>query len=415
MNGALGNIRVIDLSRILAGPFCTQMLGDMGAEIIKIEKPAKDGAVGGDDTRGWGPPYLQDNEGNDTSESAYYLSANRNKRSLALDITSEKGQEIIHGLLAKSDVMIENFKAGGLKKYGLGFDQIKERHPHLIYASITGFGQNGPLSTEPGYDFLAQGLSGLMACTGEPDAQPMKVGVALSDVITGLNAAIGILAAIHHRRETGKGQHIDLSLLDCSVAAMVNIAQYYLTTKRNAPRLGNAHSAIVPYQVFEAADGHVILAVGNDGQFRRFCEFTGKDWHEDERFKTNKARVNNRDIIVPLINDVFTAHPVTYWTDNLPDHGVPCSPVNTMDQVFAMQQIAARDMKIEMPHEASGQNIDLVGSPLKFSDTPPAYNHAPPVCGQHSFEILRELAGMNEDEIAALEDQGIVEQRNKKV
>ena len=301
----LDNIRVLDLSRVLAGPSCTQILGDLGADIIKIERPGH-----GDDTRKWAPPYLKDTDGHDTNESAYYLSANRNKRSLAVDLTTEAGQDLIHKLLEKSDVLIENFKTGNLARYGLSYNQIKDRHPHLIYCSITGFGQNGPLSTEPGYDFLAQAMSGLMAITGEPDGEPMKIGVALSDVMTGLYAAVGILSALHARTTTGKGQHVDLALLDCTLAGMVNIAQYYLTSGNLAPRLGNAHSTIVPYQCFAASDGYLIIAVGNDRQFKRLADFIGKpEWTNDERFSTNapSSLIMSTSSNFRLRNEVYPA------------------------------------------------------------------------------------------------------------
>lgn len=401
---SLSNIRVVDLSRVLAGPYCTQMLGDLGAEIIKIERPEM-----GDDTRKWGPPYLKDADGNDTTESAYYLSCNRNKRSLSVDITQESGQEIIHKLLEDADILIENFKVDGLKKYGLDYESIQKRHPHIIYASITGFGQNGPLSSEPGYDYLAQAMSGLMACTGEADGQPMKVGVALSDIITGLNAAIGILAALNHRQTSGKGQHIDVGLLDCSVAALTNIAQYYLTSGKTAPRLGNAHSTIVPYQVFEAKDGHIVLAVGNDNQFARFCKYVGKEeWINDERFATNSARVANRDTLVPLIANIIEAEKLGYWLSGLAEVDVPCSPVNTMDKTFEMEQLAAREMKIQMDHPQAPSPIDLIGSPIKMSDTPPSYVHPPPSCGEHTEEILSNMLKLSAEEIAALRDKKII-------
>ncbi len=390
MSGALLGIRVVDLSRILAGPFCTQILGDLGADIIKIEKPGA-----GDDTRTWGPPFLKDGKGQDTTESAYYLSANRNKRSIALDITTPEGQEIIHRLLEKSDVLIENFKTGGLKKYGLGYEQIKERHPHIIYCSITGFGQTGPLATEPGYDFLAQGMGGLMAITGVPDGEPMKAGVALSDVITGLYSAIGILAALHARGDSGKGQMVDLALLDCTLASLTNIAQYYLTSGKLAPRLGNAHSTIVPYQVFRTSDSHVILAIGNDGQFRHFCKFIGTNWADDPRFATNQQRVRNRSELVPMIEDVIAKKTTSYWVEALHEADIPVGPVNAMDQVFAMEQTQAREMKIAMAHPSGPDLAHLVGSPLKLSGTPVVYRRPPPVCGQHTAEILREILGMD--------------------
>lgn len=387
MTGALQHLRILDLSRILAGPFCTQILGDLGAEVIKIEKPDS-----GDDTRKWGPPYLKDKNGNDTTESAYYLSLNRNKKSVAVDITTPEGQAIIHKLLHTCDVLVENFKTGGLDKYGLSYAQLKDKYPRLIYCSITGFGQTGTLAGEPGYDFLAQALGGLMSATGEPNGQPVKTGVALSDVMTGLYATIGILAALHHRDKTGRGQRIDLSLLDCTVAGMVNIAQYYLTSGKPAPRLGNAHSTIVPYQCFASADGHVIVAVGNDGQFKRFCEHVGKpEWADDKRFATNPARVMHRDILVPMIKDILLQQRTSYWVDLFREADVPVAPVNTMDQVFEMDQMQTREMKISMPHPLSPSPIDLVGNPLKLSDTPVSYRRAPPPCGQDTDEVLKEI------------------------
>ena len=404
MTKALENIRVLDLSRVLAGPFCTQMLGDLGAEIIKVEKPGM-----GDDTRGWGPPFAKDADGNDTSESAYYLSCNRNKKSIAVDIRSEDGQALLRDLIAKSDVVIENFKVGGLKKYGLSYDDLKDKHPHLIYCSISGFGQNGPLASEPGYDFLAQAMTGLMACTGEPDGQPMKVGVALSDIMTGLNAAVGILAALNHRNQTGKGQYVDVALTDCTLAALTNIAQYYLTSGENAPRLGNAHSTIVPYEAFQAKDGYVILGVGNNEQFARFAEFAGKsEWAEDERFTRNSARVINRKILVPMVADVMAEHTIDYWVKGLNDINVPCSPVNTMDKAFALEQTQARNMQIEMEHSLSADPVKLVGSPLKLSETPVSYDEAPPVCGQHTDDILKDVLNMSEQDITDLKAKDVV-------
>ncbi|MFK7839594.1 MAG: CaiB/BaiF CoA transferase family protein [Bdellovibrionales bacterium] len=401
---SLQGLRVLDLSRVLAGPFCTQMLGDLGADIIKVERPGV-----GDDTRKWGPPFLEDAKGVPTSESAYYLSCNRNKQSIAVDITKPEGQAIIHQLIAKSDVLIENFKVGGLKKYGLGYEQLKEKHPGLVYCSISGFGQNGPLASEPGYDFLAQGMTGLMACTGAADAEPMKVGVALSDIMTGMNAAIGILAALRHKEQTGEGQMVDVALTDCTLASLTNIAQYYLTSGKTAPRLGNAHSAIVPYQAFEAEDGYLILAVGNDSQFGRFCAFLEKEWAQDPRFETNSARVENRDALVPMIQDALKDHSVSYWIESFEAINVPCGPVNRMDQVFEMEQIYARDMQIEMAHPYAQDPIALVGSPIKMSKTPVHYKNAPPICGQDTESVLKDLLDQSDDEIATLIETGIIE------
>lgn len=401
---ALAGLRVLDLSRVLAGPFCTQMLGDLGATIIKVERPGT-----GDDTRGWGPPYMKDKDGEDTSESAYYLSCNRNKKSLAVDISTTRGQALIHDLIAKSDVVIENFKVGGLDKYGLGYAQLKDKYPSLIYCAISGFGQNGPLAREPGYDFLAQAMAGLMACTGKPEDEPMKVGVALSDIMTGMNAAIGILAALRHRDQCGEGQMIDVALTDCTLASLTNIAQYYLTSGNLAPRLGNAHSTIVPYQAFEAQDGHIILAVGNDSQFARFVAFAGHpEWADDLRFQTNRERVKHRDVLVPMIAELIAENPMDYWIDGLQDVDVPCGPVNTMDKVFEMEQIQARGMQIEMDHTLAGDKVSLVGSPLKLSDTPVSYDLAPPYCGQHTDEILKEVLDLDEAAVAELKAHKVV-------
>jgi crotonobetainyl-CoA:carnitine CoA-transferase CaiB-like acyl-CoA transferase len=404
MTKALSGIRVLDLSRVLAGPFCTQILGDLGADIIKIEKPGE-----GDDTRSWGPPFLKDRNSKDTSESAYYLSANRNKRSLAVDIKAEKGRAIIHALLAQSDILIQNFKTGGLEKYGLGYDQIKDQHPHIIYCAITGFGQNGPLASEPGYDFLAQGMAGLMASTGALDGEPMKVGVALSDIMTGLYAAIGILAALHARQETGKGQFIDLSLLDCTLSSLTNVAQFYLTSGKTAPRLGNAHSTIVPYQAFEASNGHLIIAVGNNEQFKRLCQCLGKpEWAADPRFARNSERVLNRETLVPMIKEAISQKTVDQWLKLFLEADVPAGPVNTMDKVFAMEQIAAREMQISMKHALAKDPVALVGSPLKLSETPVSYDLPPPTLGQHTQEILEKVLGLSADEVAKLREERII-------
>lgn len=398
MAGPLSGLRVVDLSRVLAGPACTQILGDLGADIIKVERPGV-----GDDTRKWGPPFLKDQDGNDTTESAYYLSCNRNKRSIAIDITTADGQAIIHDLLAKSDILIENFKAGDLKKYGLDFDAVHARHPHIIYASITGFGQTGPLSSEPGYDLLVQAMGGLMAITGEPDGAPMKVGVALSDVMTGHYAAIGILSALYTRQTSGRGQHIDVALLDSTLASLTNLAQYYLTSGTPAPRYGNAHSTIVPYQAFEARDGWLVIAVGNDTQFARFAKAVGHgEWADDTRFKTNSARVLHRETIVPLIAAKILTRTVAAWVSDMRDIDIPCGPVNPMDQVFAMDQIAARNMKITM------NGTDLVGSPLKLSETPVDYRLFPPREGEHTADVLKNILGMDEKHIEKLKHQKII-------
>ncbi len=372
---ALEGLKVLDLSRVLAGPIATQILGDLGAEIIKIERPG-----GGDDTRQWGPPFLEG-----TTESAYYLSANRNKKSLSLDISTAQGQAVIHQLLQHTDVLIENFKVGSLKKFGLDYDSIKERYPHLVYCSITGFGQTGPLANEPGYDFIAQAMGGLMASTGIADGEPMKAGVAVTDVMSGLYAVIGILAAL----QSGKGQHVDIALLSVTLAAMTNLSQYYLTSGAPAKRYGNAHSTIVPYQCFKARDGYIVIAVGNDGQFRRFAaSLTNPQWADDALFSTNTARVANRETLVPLIEEALLHKTVAEWVAIFRDQDVPAGPVNTMDQAFAQEQVTAQDMRISLPHAGASRSIDLVGSPLKLSETPVSYRTAPPTLGEHTEEIL---------------------------
>lgn len=402
-NGALSGIRVLDLARVLAGPFCTQMLGDMGADIIKVERPGL-----GDDTRAWGPPHMADEDGDATSESAYYLSANRNKRSIAIDIRTPEGQELIHELAASCDVLIQNFKPGGLKKYGLDYDQMKERHPHLVYAAISGYGQNGPLSADPGYDLVAQAMGGMMAYTGpDVDGPPTKSGVAVSDIITGLHTAIGILAALRARDVTGKGQLVDVALLDCTMATMTYFCQGYLTTGRKPKRSGNGNPTIVPYQMFHTADDPIIIAIGNDYQFKKFCDFAGVEtWPNNPKFATNEGRVVNRSEFVPMMEKLVRTKPSKYWIENLRKIAVPVGPVNTIDQVFEEEQVKARDMRISMHHPLVDRDVDFVGSPLKFSDTPVSYRSAPPVCGQHGDEILREILNMDSARIAGLRAKG---------
>jgi crotonobetainyl-CoA:carnitine CoA-transferase CaiB-like acyl-CoA transferase len=405
MTGALSGIRVLDLSRVLAGPVATQILGDLGAEVIKIERPGP-----GDDTRAWGPPFLKDSQGHATHESAYYLSANRNKKSVAVDIATPQGQKIIHDLIPHCDVLVENFKVGGLSKYNLAYDQLKDRYPHLIYASITGFGQNGPLSSEPGYDFITQGMGGLMSVTGAVNGGPVKAGVAISDYTAGLYTVIGILSALRVRDITGVGQHVDIALLDSTLAMMTNVAQYYLTSGSPQPRVGNAHATIVPYQEFETLDGHVIVAVGNDHQFRVFARALGaENWADDPHFATNAARVQNRDTLLNLIRPVMAMHTTTHWVQTLRDVDVPVGPILNMDQVFAEPQVMARDMRIALPHPAlSGQTTDVVGSPLKLSGTPVAYHTAPPMLGADTEDVLKNVLNMPADRIKDLRAQGVV-------
>jgi crotonobetainyl-CoA:carnitine CoA-transferase CaiB-like acyl-CoA transferase len=401
---SLKGLRVLDLSRVLAGPVCTQILSDLGAEIIKIEKPGE-----GDDTRRWGPPFLKDENGKETSESAYYLSCNRGKKSVTIDITKPEGQELIRQLASQCDILIHNFKVGGLDKYGLGYEQMHERHPHLIYAAISGFGQSGPLATEPGYDLLVQAMGGLMAHTGKAGEEPMKAGIAISDVMTGLYTTIGILAALNNRHATGKGQLVDVGLLDVTLAAMTNVAQYFLTSGAAPERYGNAHSTIVPYQAFQAKDGHFVIAVGNDQQFLKLCKALDKEaWASDDRFKTNSARVQNRDILVPMIQSEIEKQSVEYWVELFREIDLPAAPVNSIDKVFEIDQIQAREMEISLSHPLAQAPIKLVGSPLKLSDTPVSYQSAPPTMGQHTQDVLKTLLKLDDTQILGLKDAGII-------
>lgn len=401
--GPLSGMRVLDLSRILAGPTCTQILGDLGADVIKIERPGV-----GDDTRHWGPPFLKDAAGNDTREAGYYLCANRSKRSVAVDFGDPRGQQVIHRLLAKSDILVENYKLGGLDKYGLSYPAVKAAHPGLIYCSITGFGHTGPYAARPGYDFLMQAMGGLMSITGE--GRPVKMGVAIADLLTGLYATIAILSAVHHRHQTGRGQHVDMALLDVAVASLANQATNYLVGGVVPEPIGNAHPNIVPYQPFPASDGLVIVAVGNDGQFRRLAGLLGRpEWADDPRYATNPARVANRDTLIPEIAAITRTNTQAHWLAKLEAHGVSGAPVNTVDQVFADPQVLARQMKVRLPHPvAAGGAVDLPGSPFKLSETPGRPRSAPPTLGQHTAEVLAEVAGLSTAEIADLAAAGVI-------
>lgn len=404
MKSSLEDIVVLDLSRVLAGPFCTQILGDLGATIIKIEKPNE-----GDDTRRWGPPYLKDANGNDTFESAYYLSCNRNKKSVTVDISKPEGQKIIQALAFKSDVLIHNFKVGGLEKYGLGYEDLHEKHPRLIFTAISGFGQTGPWASEPGYDLMAQAMGGLMGHTGHDGAEPMKAGVALVDIMTGLYAAIGTLSALHAREKTGRGQMVDLSLLDVTLSSMTNLAQYYLTSGTPPKRYGNAHATIVPYQNFEVADGHMVIAVGNDHQFSKLATAFGHpEWAQDKRFSSNAVRVENREILIPLISNILKTKSSAEWMTIFQDIDIPSSRVNRIDEVFALPQIQARGMEISMPHALSPSPIRLVGSPFHLSDTPVSYRLPPPTLGQDTDDILGGLLGLTGADLAALRAKGVI-------
>ena len=407
MPGALSHIRVLDLSRVLAGPWCTQNLADLGADVIKVEKPGS-----GDDTRAWGPPYLKDAGGNDTGESAYYLSCNRGKRSLALDIAHPEGRRVVRELARHCDVLVENFKVGGLAKYGLDWDSLRTLNPRLVYCSITGFGQDGPYAARAGYDFIVQGMGGLMSVTGEPDGVPgggpQKVGVAVADLFTGMYATVAVLAALTFRERSGEGQHIDLSLLDAQVAMLANQNMNYLTTGQAPARRGNAHPNIVPYQTFATADGHVILAIGNDAQFRRFCELAGCGaLADDARFAANRDRVANRAALVPLLEPLLRQRSTHAWVEALEDAGVPCGPINRLGEVFADPQVRHRGMRIDLPHALAG-SVPLVANPIRLSASPLEYASAPPLLGQHTNEILHELLGLPQAELARLRDQGVI-------
>ncbi len=388
---SLEGLRVLDLSRILAGPSAAQLLGDLGADVVKVEKPGE-----GDDTRKWGPPFVEDAQGKPTSESAYYLCANRNKRSIEIDIASPEGQALVLKLVEKADVLIENYKVGGLKAYGLSYEQLKDRFPRLVYCSITGFGQTGPYAPRAGYDFLIQGMGGIMSITGEPDGEPMKVGVGIADVMTGMYAATGILAALRHRDKTGKGQHIDLALLDTQVSWLINAGTSYLTSRKNPVRLGNGHPNIVPYQVFPTADDPIIIAVGNDSQFRKLCEVANlQGVADDARFATNVARVTNRETLIPMISKALGKQPRKYWIEACETVGVPCGPVNSLEQVFNDPQVQHRGAEVRLAHPLSGSGeVSVIANPLKLSETPVQYRHAPPVRNQHEKEILSDWLGL---------------------
>ncbi|WP_353191479.1 CaiB/BaiF CoA-transferase family protein [Pandoraea pnomenusa] len=406
--GALSHIRVLDLSRVLAGPWATQNLADLGADVIKVERPGV-----GDDTRSWGPPYQRDAEGRDTAEAAYYLAANRNKRSLTLDISRPEGQAIVKALAAQSDVVVENYKVGQLAKYGLDYASLKAIKPDLVYCSVTGFGQNGPHASRAGYDFIVQGIGGFMSVTGERDALPgggpQKAGVAIADLMTGMYASLAIMAALTHRDRTGVGQYIDMALLDTQVAMLANLNTNYLASDKAPVRWGNAHPNIVPYQTFQTGDdGWIIVAVGNDGQFRKFVEAGGEPaLADDERFSTNPSRVRHREQLVPLLAEMVRKFGKDAWIDKLEAAGVPCGPINTLPEVFAHPQVKARGMEVALPHP-SGGTARLVASPMKMSETPPEARTAPPTLGQHSDDILTERLGFDAQKIAQLRADGIV-------
>ena len=403
MAGPLQGIRVLDLSRILAGPWASQMLADLGAEVIKIERPGS-----GDDTRSWGPPYMPDQKGDATTESAYFHGANRGKQSVCIDMSQAQGQALIQDLVLQSDVLIENFKVGGLKKYALDFASLHALNPRLVYCSITGFGQSGPYAERAGYDFMIQAMGGMMSITGEADGLPMKTGVAIADILTGLYAANAIQAALMHQHKTGAGQHIDLALLDVQVATLASQAMNYLATGTSPARLGNAHPNIVPYQAFETSDGYIILAVGNDSQFRRFCELAGKpELADDERFQKNRGRVENREALILQVKAIMLQKSGAEWLEALNARGIPCGPINNIEQVFADPQVQYRGMQLELDHPTAGK-VASVANPIRLSQTPVEYQQAPPLLGEHTDDVLSRLLALDAAAIARLRNDGIV-------
>ena len=396
--GPLSGVRVLDLTRVLAGPTCTQMLGDLGAEVIKIERPEA-----GDDTRGFAPPFVPN-----TKESAYFVGVNRNKKSVTLDIAKPEGQAIILKLLEHCDILVENFKVGALAKYGLGYEQLAKTHPRLIYCSITGFGQTGPYAPRPGYDALIQAMGGVMSLTGEPNGSPQKVGVPVADLFAGLYGCIGILAAVNHRNNTGQGQQIDIGMLDTHVAWLANQGMNYLATGENPPRLGNQHPNIAPYQEFPTKDGYIILAVGNDPTFERFCRAFGQEaLLADPRFATNPIRVQNRQLVTDTLTPVMKSKTTAEWIEALEALKIGCGPINTLEQVFADPHVQAREMVVEMAH-GSGEAVKVIANPVKLSATPPSYRSAPPLLGEHTQDVLTSVLKMSATDIATLKEKGIV-------
>jgi len=404
MAGPLTGLKVLDLSRVLAGPWASQILADLGADVVKVERPGV-----GDDTRGWGPPFLADADGA-AGDAAYFLAANRNKRSLALDLAKPEGQAVARRLAARSDVVLENFKRGDLARYGLDYASLSAAKPDLVYCSITGFGQDGPHAERPGYDFMIQGMAGFMSLTGEAGGEPLRAGVAVADLTTGMYSAVAILAALRHRDATGRGQHIDMALFDVTFGWLANQAQNYLVGGKTPGRTGNTHPNLVPYQVFATATKPIIVAVGNDKQFASFVAALGRaEWAEDARFQLNRDRVGNRGLLVELIQAVLATRPAEHWLEAIEAAGVPVGPVNSLDQAFADPQVAARGLLVEVDHPIAGP-IRTLAQPMRFSATPPDYRSAPPLLGQHSHEVLAD-AGFSAEEIAGLEAAGVVSQR----
>jgi crotonobetainyl-CoA:carnitine CoA-transferase CaiB-like acyl-CoA transferase len=403
----LSHIRVLDLTRVLAGPWAAQNLADLGAEVIKIERPGT-----GDDTRAWGPPWWRDRDGRETGESAYFLSVNRGKKSVTLDISRPEGQRIARELAAKSDVLIENYKVGTLERYGLGYEDIRAIHPGIIYCSLTGYGQDGPLASRPGYDFVFQGMGGLMSITGERDGRPgggpQKTGIAVTDVLAGMYASLAITAAIAARQPGGAGQHIDMALLDTIVAFGANQILSYWASGSVPPRYGNAHANIVPYEAFPTSDGHIILAVGNDGQYASFCRVAGRpELADDPRFRTNPDRVKNREILIPIVKEIMQSRTKQNWIDALKTAGVPCGPINNYAEVFENEQVRHRGLRVDIPHPLLG-SVPTVASPMRFSETPVTYDMPPPQLGQHTREVLSGVLGLSAGELDALAASAII-------
>lgn len=402
--GPLSGVTVVDLTRVLAGPTCTQMLGDLGADVIKIEKPGS-----GDDTRRFAPPFLKNDDGEDTTESSYYMGANRNKRSVGLDISKPEGAEIVRRMAVDADALVENFKTGNLARYKLAYDDLKEANPKLVYCSVTGFGQTGPYAPRPGYDFLIQGMAGLMSITGEPEGEPQKVGVPIADIMAGMYASVSVNAALRHAAVTGQGQYIDIGMMDTTVAMLANAGMNYIHGDMLG-RLGNAHPNIVPYQPFKTSDGFIIVAIGNDSQFGRFCELADRtDLSADPEYATNDARVRNRAALVPILNEVFATRTSAEWLSDLEDHKIGCGPINNLQQVFDDPHVKAREMVVNMPHALSGdRGADLIASPMRFSETPVTYRQTPPLVGEHTEEVLREKLNLSDDDLAALRDKEVI-------
>ena len=409
MTAALSHLKVLDLSRVLAGPWCTQMLADLGADVVKVERPLL-----GDDTRHWGPPFLKNTQGEDTEHASYFTAANRNKRSITIDIAKPQGQALIRRMALQSDILVENFKVGGLAHYGLDFESLKAVNPRLIYCSITGFGHSGPYAERAGYDLMIQAMSGMMSITGKPDGEPMRVGVALTDLFTGVYATSAILAALEVRNRTGVGQHIDMALLDVGMAILANQAAGFLNTGQSPKRQGNSHPSLVPYRDFETQDSAMLLAIGNDGQFARFCTVAGHpDWAADPRFHTNTERIRHRDTLEAMVQAVTRTRTTAQWIADLEHHAVPCGPINSVAEAFADAQVQSRGLAVTQPTSVAAQadtaiaSIGSVASPLRLADNPPVLHRAPPALGEHTDELLREW-GWDADAIAQLRQQGVV-------